>query len=207
MLRQETAAASRTSGGAGLSTSTGLGVSIVRTVYDRLAESLRLIEHGVPDEPVRLSRRRRFQPIAVDVDGDVAVTEFLCRVHGGAQWDSHVLARDGGGWRVLAGGSGCCFDYDELLQTPSCDTWRGHANSSGGGGSYWGGGRPGQQWIGHASVAVCEHVSAVVVGRPERPVTIPWHRRVAVVWPGHQAPPIALFDRMGVGLGTVTLGR
>ncbi|MEV4847028.1 hypothetical protein AB0K20_27875 [Micromonospora matsumotoense] len=28
----------------------------------------------MPDAPVRLSRRRRFTPVAVDVDGDVAAT-------------------------------------------------------------------------------------------------------------------------------------
>lgn len=173
-------------------------------VYDRLAESVRLIGHGVPDEPVRLSRRRRFQPIAVDVDGNVAVAEFLCRAHGGAQWDSWVLARDGGGWNVLGGGSGYCYAHDELRRTPSCDTWAGHARSGAGGGTYWSGGARRQKWIGYASVTVCHHVCEVRVGRTRRRVAIPWHRNVAVVWPGHRPPAVSLLDDTGREIGTMT---
>ena len=176
-------------------------------MYDRLAESVRLIEHGVPDERVRLSRRRRFQPVAVDVDGDVAVAEFLCRAHGGAQWDSYVLTRNGAGWSVLGGGSGCCFAYDELLQTSSCDSWDGHAFSSGGGGSYWGDGPPGQRWVGHASVTVCQHVYAIEVERGGRRVAIPWHRNAAVVWRGRTPPRVVLLDHVGAQIGTAEFDR
>jgi hypothetical protein len=75
--------------------------------YDALVESVRLIEHGLPDAPGRLSRRRRFDPVAVDVDGDIAVTMFVRRGVNGELWrDNHALCRRRGGWHVLGGGSG-----------------------------------------------------------------------------------------------------
>jgi hypothetical protein len=45
--------------------------------YDILAESRRLIIEGPPAQQVRLSRRRRFAALAVDVDGDIAAAR--CR--------------------------------------------------------------------------------------------------------------------------------
>jgi hypothetical protein len=42
--------------------------------YDPLLESARLIDSGLPAMPLRISRRRRFIPLAVDVDDDVAAT-------------------------------------------------------------------------------------------------------------------------------------
>src|SRR3712207_1497735 len=74
--------------------------------YDRLAESIRLIEHGVPEAPARLSRRRRFAPLAVDVDGDVAASLFVVRGAGHFRQEAHVLVRRSGTWTMLGGGGG-----------------------------------------------------------------------------------------------------
>ncbi|WP_091647034.1 hypothetical protein [Micromonospora pallida] len=84
--------------------------------YDALAESLRLIISGLPDGPVRLSRRRRFGPVAVDVDGNVAATRFLRRGVG-CYWDeTHLLAVDNhGAWRTLGGG-GSSDDEDPTAE-------------------------------------------------------------------------------------------
>jgi len=59
--------------------------------YDIEAESRRLIADGLPDRPVQLSRRRRFAPVAVDVDGDVAGTWFVRRGVG-CFWDEVGVA-------------------------------------------------------------------------------------------------------------------
>lgn len=75
--------------------------------YDRLAESVRLINRGPVAGAEALSRRRRFLPVAVDVDGDVAVTVFLRRAHGGAEWEQHVLAESGAQWFLLGPTSAC----------------------------------------------------------------------------------------------------
>lgn len=71
----------------------------VGVVYDVLAESVELIEsRRLPPVP-RLSRRRRFAAMSVDVDGDVAVTTFARRRVNCIWQDTHVLAlRDGDRW-------------------------------------------------------------------------------------------------------------
>src|SRR3954453_930012 len=48
-------------------------------VYDALAESVALIETRALHPILRLSRRRRFVPMAMDVAGDIAATMFLRR--------------------------------------------------------------------------------------------------------------------------------
>ncbi|MBE7189213.1 hypothetical protein [Jatrophihabitans endophyticus] len=174
-------------------------------MYDRLVESRRLIAHGLPDERVGLSRRRRFQPIAVNVDGVVAVTEFLTRAHGGAQWDTHLLERRDGEWRLLGGGSGGGRDYAELLTAPVCAELTDHHRADGGAGSSRSGRlRPG--WVSSVHMSVCEHVAAVRVAR-RRTVPVPWHRRVSVVWDGRSVPRLELVGHNGDRLSEVRPDR
>src|SRR4051812_22939246 len=73
--------------------------------YDYEAESRKLIAEGLPDRPVSLSRRRRFAPLAVDVDGDVAAARFVRRGVA-CYWDeTHILVGDGTSrWRCAGGG-------------------------------------------------------------------------------------------------------
>src|SRR3954451_15064569 len=74
--------------------------------YEVKAESRRLIADGLPDRPVQLSRRRRFAPVAVDVDDDVACTLFVRRGVG-CFWDeTHLLVRDDNGWSYQGSGGG-----------------------------------------------------------------------------------------------------
>ena len=73
--------------------------------YDAYAESVRLIELRQVEPVLRLSRRRRFAPMGVDVVGDVAVTMFARR-GGSCSWsDTHVLSNRDGEWLMLGGGS------------------------------------------------------------------------------------------------------
>ncbi|MBM2623278.1 hypothetical protein JIG36_48055 [Actinoplanes sp. LDG1-06] len=75
--------------------------------YDYLAESRRLIADGLPDRPVRLSRRHRFAALAVDVDGAMAATRFVRRGVACHWDDTHVLTRGADGlWWVHGGGGG-----------------------------------------------------------------------------------------------------
>lgn len=70
--------------------------------YDVLAESVALIESRQLVRVQRLSRRRRFAAMSVDVDTEtgLAVTAFARRGVGCIWRDSHVLA--------LRQGPGCC---------------------------------------------------------------------------------------------------
>src|ERR1700733_13061239 len=85
--------------------------------YDVLAESVALIEAGRAEPMARLSRRRRFAPMAVDVDGDVAVTMFARRGVGRVVKKIHVLALRDGEWTLLGGG-GTDGDQDLLADRP-----------------------------------------------------------------------------------------
>ena len=97
-----------------------------------VAESVRLIEFGVRADPVRLSRRRRFAAVAVDVVDDVAVTLFVRRGAGMFHQEAHVLARTDGRW-VYLGGGGAGTDDDGLGDRPGSAELGGLLAVSGGG--------------------------------------------------------------------------
>ena len=70
-------------------------------------------------EPVRrLSRRRRFAAMAVDVAGDMAVSMFARRGVGCISQETHVLALRDGQWALLGGG-GASSDVDLLADRPA----------------------------------------------------------------------------------------
>ncbi|WP_214055577.1 hypothetical protein [Nocardioides aquaticus] len=167
--------------------------------YDELGESIRLIE-GVPVAGrERLTRRRRFLPVAVDVDHDVAVTIFLRRAHGGAEFQEHTLARTGEGWRRLGGGGWGVESLDELTSVPTFEELGGYAAVEGGGSSSVSLlERPasGARWVHHALIRTTGAVTAVTVGA-ERVVTVPEHGRVAVVWRDRPQMQVSLLGPRG----------
>lgn len=71
--------------------------------YDVLAESVALIESRRLEPVRRLTRRRRFAAMAVDVAGDVAGTMFARRGVGCIWQETHVLALRDGQWTWLGG--------------------------------------------------------------------------------------------------------
>jgi len=91
-------------------------VYLDRVAYDVLEESRKLIAEGVPDITFRLTRRRRFLPVACDVDGAFAATLFLRRGVSGDPWmESWTLKYDAGAWVLLGGGAG---NGNESVFTP-----------------------------------------------------------------------------------------
>lgn len=193
--------------------------------YDAGAESIALIELGNAClRPVtRLSRRRRFVPMAVDVAGDFAATLFLRR---GARLDHleiWILALRGGRWQVLGGGgSTVSRDEDLLAQRPETipdqlqNPWpalpgidparvtgggaTGRVLDSGGGtGMFpWSGRR-----ISYAVVFASARVHHLRVG--DRAITVPWHGRTLLTWAARRAPAVSAHDATGRGLGTARL--
>lgn len=183
--------------------------------YDALTESLRLIESGELIPVTRLSRRRRHVAMAVDVADDIAVTMFVRRSVGFNAVETHVLARHGGEWFMLGGGGGSAAD-DALEYRPAelPPGLRGAPSVDprvlaleGAGGILDGRARrpwPSRgRWINYGTVRVNADVARIEVN--DRHVTVPWHGRVVVGWPGRRAQDLAIIDHAGSCLGHVTL--
>lgn len=188
--------------------------------YDALGESVRLIEsrHVVP--VLRLSRRRRFAAMAVDVADDVAVTVFARRGVGCLWSVAHVLVKRRGTWHMLGGG-GSSADEDLLAHRPATlpegpgplpNTAFGvdprMLTVEGGGGVRDDGGRPGRwpwsgRWISYALVRVNAEVASV--GVRGRDLDVPWHGRVVILTAGRGSSRVTLRDSTGGILGEAGL--
>lgn len=189
--------------------------------YDVLAESIALIETGRAEPVLRLSRRRRFAPMAVDVAGDVAATLFARRGVGRIWKEIHVLVLRDGEWTWLGGSSG---DSDPELMADRPAVLReyfvigeeavqgvdpravGVIVSGGGvlddcGGS--GGFRRRERWISYAELRVNAQVTSVRVGGRE--LVVPWHGHVMVVWSEREPPRAVAVDEGGKSLAEVQL--
>ena len=167
--------------------------------YDSLAESVRLLAGAPPSGTARLSRRVRHVPLAVDRDGDVAVTLFLRRGVGGvALLEAHTLELTHDVWRQLGGGGG---PGDEALGgRPRLADLGGPAVGSSSGGTARSG-RPGG-WVSWSQLRVAREVPVLRVGARRVPVAD--HGVAVVVWTG--APPdVVALDAAGAVLGSVPL--
>lgn len=170
--------------------------------YDHLAESVRLLEGAELPAVVRLSRRVRHVPLAVDRDDDVAVTAFLRRgVSGLPLVESHTLELSNGGWRVLGGGGG---PADMAVgPRPRLAELGAPAVSPGGGGTARSrGGLFGRGWISYAELRVAREVDVLRVG--DRRLTFAPHGFAVVAWTG-RAPDVTALDPAGRVLGAVPL--
>jgi hypothetical protein len=173
--------------------------------YDALTESVRLIEHGVQDDPSRLSRRRRFAALAVDVDGDVAAALFVRRGVGVSWQEVHVLAREHGCWRLLGGGGGT-DDDDGLGDRPPATELPALLVADGPGSVLLKSGLLPwtSRYVHHVVLRAAREVHTVVVAG--RTLVVPRHGWLVVVW-GSGRPPVAI--ALGVGgreLASIRLG-
>ncbi|MEU1885479.1 hypothetical protein [Micromonospora sp. WMMD987] len=176
--------------------------------YDALAESLRLITSGMPDGPVRLSRRRRFAPVAVDVDGDVAATRFLRRGVG-CHWDeTHLLAVDDHGvWRMLGGGGSSDAGPTAGAFERARDDLGPYQVMSGAGAAVVrdGGSPPSRatRWVRGSAVLVGHGVAELRADGRHLPV--PRHGHLIVVWSSRRPPTVTAHDHTGRTVGTATV--
>ncbi len=188
--------------------------------YDALTESVRLIESGHLQPVLRLSRRRRFAAMAVDVADDVAVTMFARRSVGCALYETHVLARRAGQWHLLGGGGGTAPENPlghRPAELPTGLGWwqgtgpgidprlvalegtAGTLDTRGGSGRWpWR-----NRWINSATVLV--NADVAMVATSDRQLAVPWHGHVVVAWKGRRPQELAILDRAGHRLGEVTL--
>lgn len=175
--------------------------------YAALEESVRLLEGlDAPASALRLSRRIRHLPVAVDREDDVAATMFLRRGVSGEPWiDVHSLARGEGGWRLLGGGGG---NADDSLLTDGREAAdeAGFACSLGGGGTLLNGDRLmpwGAKWVQWAELRMAAEVAALQVG--DRSVPVAPHGLAVIVWRSRQPPRAVAFAADGQELGQVRL--
>lgn len=192
--------------------------------YDALAQSVALIESLQLVRVERLSRRRRFVAMSVDVDdgNGLAVTSFARRGAGCTWHATHVLARRQGRW-VLLGGGGCGGDEDLLVDRPPVlSEWSnaakppglieahgrslllsgsaGGVHDSGGGADRW----PWSgRWVSHQEVRASATVQSLSIAG--RALQVPWHGRVVVIWIGRREPPVQARDRSGRTIDEVVL--
>lgn len=188
--------------------------------YDALAESISLIATRTLRPVPRLSRRRRFAAMAVDVAGDVAATMFLRRGAGCVHEETWVLVWRGGQWRMLGGG-GSSHDYDddllgdrpdvipEAMRTPWCTLagidpqlmvagdGMGGVRDDGGGTSH---ALPPGRWISYTTMLASAQIGWVRV--EGRDIAVPWHGQALVTWVGHRFPEISALDVNGRCRGT-----
>lgn len=178
--------------------------------YDALAESVILIRTRQARPVLRLSRRRRFAAMAVDVADDVATTMFLRRSVGCDVQESWVLTLQHHEWHLLGGGGGTVgHDAGVLAQRPETirDNMIGPwnllpgvdprivtAGSTAGGVHDTRGGRDlfpwSGRWISYATLFASAQVDAIQVA--DRTVAVPWHGHTQITWIGHHSPRIGI---------------
>lgn len=189
--------------------------------YDVLRESVALIEAGRAEPVRRLSRRRRFAAMGVDISGDMAVTMFARRGVGNIQQETHVLALRDGVWTWLGGGGGSAderllADRPAALPSHLSLLGRGVAASSdprviitsGAGGvrDTRGQDEPsdGGRWISHSVIRVNAEVALVEAF--SRSLSVPWHGHVVLVWCGDQPTRVVARDASGASLAELRVG-
>lgn len=172
--------------------SVDLGGRTVAGVWDEvLAECVATLERRAVDDTIRLSRRHRWKPLAVDIDGDLGAVAVATRGKRSGQGIWWVVGRRSGGtWTVEpAGGGG--HDGDPTLEErpagPEAPVWR-FRNAGGVG-------------VRYALVQVRDDVvEAAWRGRRHR---VAEHGLVAVVWRGSgRGPSLVFHDDVGSILGS-----
>lgn len=167
--------------------------------YDPLEESIRLINGEPVAGAEKLTRRRRFLPVAVDVDGDIAVTMFLRRAHGGAAWEQHVLRATKSRWSVL-GGAGSGLEELDVLTHPA-PVGAGHFLQEDGSG----GAAAASAWIQYALLRCDPRVALVLVDH-RRELSRPQHGRMVIVWSGRRGVAVTALGHRGQELESLLLG-
>ena len=186
--------------------------------YDAVAESVRLIQSRHVEPVFRLSRRRRFAPMAVDVVGDVAVTLFARRGVGCVLSETWVLSRLGTSWHLLGGGGGTA-DSDLLdprpTRLPDLLGWPPAADLGidpgviaieGGGGVHDGRGGADRwpwsgRWIRYVVLRTSAEVESLRVDG--RSLVVPWHGQVILASTRRRSPRVLVNGSGGVVLGEV----
>ena len=169
-------------------------------------QSLRLLDGAPVARTLRLSRRTRLLPVAVDRDGDVAATLFLRRGVSGEPWlDAHALERVGSSWRPLGGGGGNASAQVFEPRRPVAELGS-VAEQLGGGGCLRNAGRLmpwGAKWVHWAELRMAAEVQTLLLST--RSIPVAEHGLALVVWTAKRPRTVVAADRQGCELGRMTL--
>ncbi len=186
--------------------------------YDAFAESVRMIESRHVEPVFRLSRRRRFAPMAVDVAGDVAVTLFARRGVGCVLSEAWVLSKLGPSWHLLGGGGGTGDDHLLDPRPPRLPECLGLPEAAGsgidpgviafgpGGGVHDGQGGADRwpwsgRWIRYVVLRTSAEVGSLAVD--DRTLVVPWHGQVILASATRRSPRVIVNGTGGAVLGEV----
>ncbi|MFI6516130.1 hypothetical protein ACIBF1_11275 [Spirillospora sp. NPDC050679] len=174
-------------------------------------ECLRLLRDGLPSPaPTAFEDGRDFLPLALDVEGDVAVVSLLLPENDGVLdgyfiegWTFH---RHNGEWMALGGGGGSAPE-DPLVRR-SADEMGRHLRWYGSGSTVRNAGRLlpwGAKFVHQARLRAAPEVAQVRVGK--RLLEVPEHGHVVVVWGARRGPVAEALDADGAVLDKVDLNR
>jgi len=173
--------------------------------YDVVQESRTMLSSGVPEMTFNLTRRRRFIPLAFDIEGDAAATLFVRRGVNGNPWlEAWTLEQRDGEWFLLGGGSG--DGYEEIFEPR--DSIADLAVRYGSGWTARGAGRmipwP-RKGVNHVEMRLASEVASLRVGN--RSIEVPAHGLAIVMWQTRRPPLPLAIDADGKQLGAVPLQR
>jgi hypothetical protein len=190
---------------------------VASVAHDLVAEGRRILADGLPEPPVRLSRRHRLAALAADVDGDVAAVLFARRGTSGQPWFEVVAFErgHGGAWES-PGGSGGQAEDDILDDRPPAATLGAPLRWEGGGTCRGSLARPGlrvglpglpgprsRRLLNHTLVRAAAETAQVRVrgAHSERILPVSRHGQLVVVWRGGDAPSLTPWSEDGVCIG------
>jgi hypothetical protein len=160
--------------------------------------------------PRELSSEHRFVPLAVDINRDLAVTAFLCRLPPGPRagqpgLETSQFQRRGGIWAYLGGGAAEFRDYP-LAERPQEASQGGYLRALGYGQTCltephrfpWN-----ARYAFHAMLRASAEVHRLKAGT--RVLDVPFHGHAVLIWANRRGPTVAALAPDGTCQATIEL--
>jgi hypothetical protein len=178
-----------------------------------MAACQELLRHGLPSVvPRELGDEHRFIPLAVDINGDVAVTAFIRRLRRGALAGrpgletSEFQQRDGN-WVYLGGGAGEFREYPLAERLPAA---RQHGYLSALSYGQTSLSQPHKfpwnaRYVFHAMLQASAEVHRLQAGT--RVLDVPFHSHAALIWADRRGPNVVALASDGTQQASMDLSR
>ncbi|GLZ14246.1 hypothetical protein Acsp04_44810 [Actinomadura sp. NBRC 104425] len=177
--------------------------------HELRAELLRLLSDGMTEPAsTAVNGERGLVPLALDMDGDVAVVSFLRHQNGGTGGcfiEGVTFHKRDGEWIELGGG-GAWAPEEPLARRPAAELG-GHLIRYAMGRTVRNANRLfpwGAKWVSEAKLRASSEVAQIRVG--SRLLDVPAHGHVVVVWTARRDPVVEALDKDGAVLSSLDLG-